>query len=306
MNQTFQPQQQSISSLLAQVATTIQVSSTSLGLSRKDKTASALSDRNHNARAGVSSVNVSRLAGAEDRIKAIRQQVTAARECATANTTKWGDRELLANINIERFLRAWSPIKAEHDRLVKELEDDAPKLIEQARQNIGSFDVEPPEVEEIIGAFTLDFKMEAIPDASKFSSNIVNKQVEAELKRRFEADIAAAYQQAQTDALQRLAKPLENLVERMTAYDEREDLKARGFEAKGGYFRDSMVENVKQIAEVFGSFNLTGDPAIASLAAELDIFTRLDAQALRDSKPERDATAKKAKEILASLGDWIR
>jgi len=56
---------------------------------------------------------------------------------------------------------------------------------------------------------------------------------------------------------------------------------------------------------VFGSFNLTGDPAIARLASELDIFTRLDAQALRDSKPERDATSKKAKEILASLGDWI-
>jgi len=304
LNNPNQPQQ-SISSLLAQVATTIQVSSTALGMSRKDKTASAVADRDHNAKAGVSSVNVSRLAGAEDQIKAIRQQVTAARQVAIENTTAWGERMLLANVNIERFLKQWMPVKTAHDQMVKELEDDAPRLIERARQNLGSFAVEPPTEEEIRGAFTLDFKMEAIPDASKFTSNIVNKQVEAELQRRFEADIAAAYQRAQQDALQRLAAPLQQMVERMSAYDDRERDKANGIDVKGGYFRDSLVENVKTIAEVFGSFNLTGDPAIARLASELDIFTRLDAQALRDSKPERDATAKKAKEILASLGDWI-
>lgn len=299
-------QPQSMSALLAQVATVVTVSATSLGMSRKDKQAGALAERDHNARQGIAKVSVSRLAGGEDRIKAIKAQVNAARETVVANTCSWGDRRLLANVNIERLLKSWSPIKMEHDRLVAELIADAPRLIAEAERNLGTFDIDTPTVEEISDAFSLEFTMEAIPDASKFQSNILDKQVEAELKRRFEADIAAAYQQAQQDALQRLAAPLQNLVERMQKYQEREDRKARGIDpGKEGYFRDSVIDNVNAIAEVFASFNLARDPALDRLAQQLDIFRGVDAEALRSSGDLRKATAEKAKEILASLGDWI-
>lgn len=297
-------QHQSMSALLSQVATIVSVSSTSLGMTRKDKTAGLDSERQHQAKHGIASVNVSRLAGAEDRIKGIRQQVTAAREAVTDTTTAWGDRRLLANVNIEKMLKRWMPIKDEFDRQVSALKRDAADLIRQAQQNLGSFQIEVPTEEEILNAFSLDFKMEAIPDASKFTSNL-DAQVEAELKRRFEADIAAAYQQAQQDALKRLAKPLENLVERMGAYQKREDAKANGIDDKEGYFRDSVIDNVNKVADVFASFNLTGDPALDALARQLDVFRGLDAEALRKHKDIRDATSQKAQDILKSLGDWI-
>jgi hypothetical protein len=293
-----------MSALLSQVATIVSVSSTALGMTRQDKSASALAEREHHAKGGIAKVNVSRLAGAEDRIKGIRQQVSAAREVVIDTTTAWGDRRLLANVNIEKMLQRWMPIKDEFDRQVNSLRNDAAALIAQAQQNLGTFQVEVPTEDEIREAFSLEFKMEAIPDASKFTSNL-DAQVEAELRRRFEADIAAAYQQAQQDALRRLAKPLENLVERMGAYQKREDSKANGIETSEGYFRDSVIDNVNKVAEVFASFNLTGDPALDALARELDVFRGLDGEALRKHKDVRDATAQKASEILKSLGDWI-
>lgn len=301
------PQNQtSISAILSQVATICMINSTTLGMSRIDKAASAESERAHNAKSGISKVSVSRLAGCEDRIKEIKDCIRDARDLVIYNTTPWGDRRLLNNINIEKLLRAYGPIKQSFDAKVKKLHEDAPMLIAAAETNKGNFNVEPPSLEEIQEAFSMELKLEAVPDASKFSASNLDAQIEEQLRRRFEADTAAAYQQAQQDALKRLAEPLEDLVRNITNYSRREDEKARGITSgPRTNFRDSIVDHVVNIANVFGSFNILNDPAIAALNQQLDEFRGLDIDALKKHGDLRDATAKKAQEILAKLGDWI-
>lgn len=295
-----------LSALLSQVAVVAVIKTTALGLNRTDKSASAESERSHNALRGVAKVQVSRLAGAEGRVKEIRDEQNAAREALADFTTAWGDRRLLANTNIEKFMRRYMVAKQKHDELVAKLVADAPALIATAQRNIGSYDIEPPELEEIKNAFSLDFVLEQIPDSESYSGKGMDKAVEDELKRRFESTIAGAYQQAQNDALQRLQKPLVAIVERMAAYNKREEDLAKGIEVgREGYFRDTIISNLHDIAEVFESFNLTGDPALQKIAEQLDAFDGIEAEDLRKNKSLRDDTTKRAQAILESLGDWV-
>jgi len=306
MNMHTTPQTQRLSAVLAQVATVATVKTTALGLNRTDKTASAESELYHGALRGIARTSVSRLAGAEQRVKDIRATQNEARQALADSTTAWGDRRLLANVNIERFLRRYSTAKAEHDNLVDALVNDAPRLIAEAKANLGSFDIEPPTVEEIAAAFSLDFTMEQIPDSDSYQASGMDKAIEEELKRRFEANIQSAYQQAQNDALTRLQKPLVNIVERMGKYNDREADGAKGLPVgTGGYFRDTIMTNLHEIAEVFQSFNLTNDPGLNKIAEQLDAFENIEANDLRNSKELRDDTAKRAQAILDQLGGWL-
>lgn len=302
---TMQPQ--TMSGLLSQVAIVAVVTTTSLGLGRTDKQASKETERDHDAADADARVTVNRLAGAKDRVKEIRNVQRQAQETLTKYTTAWSDKRLLPNVNIQKFMEEWHKAKAEHERLVAKLVEDAPALIEKAQEKLGTFDVAPPTVDEIRDAFSLDFKIDQIPDATHFKSSGLDQQIEAALKRRFEADIAAAYQHAQRDAIERLAEPLKKLAEKMEGWNEREAQKARGVDVgREGSFQESIITNVTEIGEVFSTFNLTKDPNLQKIADQLRGFDGIEAKDLRTNKQVRDDTAARAKAILAQLGDWIK
>ena len=120
------------------------------------------------------------------------------------------------------------------------------------------------------------------------------------MKRRFEDGVQAAFNNAQRDALQRVAKPVAHLIERMTAYD-----KSVGPDGKGGRLYDSTVTNITDIGKVFRSFNVLNDPFLDGLAKQLDAFENIDADDLKKDKQLRAEMSKKAEAILDSLKDLI-
>ena len=116
----------------------------------------------------------------------------------------------------------------------------------------------------------------------------------------------AAYQNATTDALQRVAEPVGKLLDRMKAYSEREKEKLNGLTVdRSGTFKDTIIGNVQDIAAVFRSFNLTNDPFMERIASQLDAFDGIEADDLRNSQSLRDDVAKRAAKILDDLKDLI-
>lgn len=291
-----------LSTLLSQVSTIGSIKAKALGLSRLDKDATRKSERDHNAKEGVARLNVSRLAGAEDKVKNIVSKHNEARVLLAENTTAWGDRRLLPNTLLEKFMLPWGVIKREHDELVEQFKADAPRLIAEAENNKGSFNVQIPTLDEIDDAFSLTFNLEPVPDVSTYKSGNLDKAVEKILKERFEANIKAAYTEAQGDAVRRLAKPLEKLVEKMAAYDEREQVKVKGAAVdKTGTFRDTIVGNIQEIAEVFGQWNLTNDPVMKRLDDQLSAFANIAADDLRASHDLRKDVSTRAARILDEI-----
>jgi hypothetical protein len=282
---------ENISTLLSQVATIASVRCSALGMKRLDKNASRKAERDHHAVQGISNVSVSRLAGSEERVKGIVAYHSEARNLLADHTTAWGERRLLPNTLLEKFMTPWGEIKRNHDDEVDRFIKDAPRLIADAELNKGDFEVKVPTLEEIQGAFNLEFNLEPVPDVSTYKSGNLDKAVEKVLRERFEANIKAAYVEAQADAVQRIAKPLENMITQLGKYDKQETNKIYG----------SLIGNVQEIADVFGEWNLTGDPVMQRLDDALSAFANIEADDLKRSPELRNDVTTRAAKILEEI-----
>ena len=297
----------SISSMLAQVATVVKIKSTSLGLKRQDKDAARQAEYSHHAAAGISNLNVSRLAGAgEQRVKDIATFVNSLKAEVFMRSTDFNGDRLVNNTILHEVLGVWHNGKIVYDQMVSDLARDAGALIAEAEAKKGDFQIEPPTEEEVRGAFSLTMEVSQIPDTSNYKAHGVTAELENEMRRRFDASTAAAYQMATQDALVRVAKPLAHLVDRMAVYSKETDEKERGVTSKGaGRLYETTITNVQDIAKVFRSFNVLGDPIMDKLAVALDEFNDIGIDDLKSSQHNRDVVADKAKAILNSLKDLI-
>jgi hypothetical protein len=292
-----------LSKMIGEMAVIASVQTSSLGMTRLDKQASAQSDRNHGAMLGAGKTSVKRLPGSELAVNAIKGKQTEARALIASYTTQWGrDRRLLPNVYIGEVSGLFHDIKTEHDKLRDAFVAESHAYIQRARDNLGSYDVTPPSMFEIERAFALNFELAPVPDISAYTTG--DSALERSMKERFEADIKAAYEGAQKDLLKRLAEPLENMVERMKAYDAREARKEKEEDVgKTGTFKSTIVTNITDIAKIFRAFNVTDDPFLEQIANELDQFEHIEHKELTKSEALRADVAKKAASIRAMLGD---
>lgn len=294
-----------LSKVIGEVAVLASVKTSTLGMSRVDKRASVESDQAHGATSGASKVNVKRLPGAEDAVDLIKKQHTKARVLVDKYTTQWGDdRHLLPNVYIGDVMGEFDVISRDHNKLVSQFVDNATSYITKAQQNLGSYKIDLPSVREISNAFNLELMLAPVPDISAYTAG--NSELEKHMKARFEDDIREAYQGAVKDLMQKLADPLENIVDRMKAYDERQLLKEKDIDVgKTGTFKKTIMSNVQDIAKVFRSFNMVGDPAMEAIAQHLEGFANIEHKDLTGSQELRKAVADKAAEIRGMLGGWL-
>lgn len=302
---------QSVSDALRHTAMVAEVTVTALGLSRVDKQASTKAEQDHAATAGSARVVVRRLAGAEDLAREIMSLQNEAQGNLRSNSMAWGaggGRRLLPNANFLRWNARHEEINATFEAKVKEFVDGADSFIAQARQNAGTFNVDVPTKDEIASAYSMRKLMEPIPDGSQFGQQFgsvtgdVVDQVSANLRREFERNIEAAAREAQQDALRKVQPPLQALIDRMDAYDKREREYANGVNpGREGIFRDTVIENVQDLAEVFSGMNVLNDPAIGEIVRSLSDYQRIDAGMLRKHQQVRDFAKNRAREIIAKI-----
>jgi len=295
-----------ISNALREVSMIAEIKTTALGLTRTDKRASAQSAQAHHAHSGAARVSVNRLAGADDLHKDITALQEAIRVNLAAYTTSWGTtgRRLLPNANFDPWIREHARLQEEFNGKVETLKAEAPALVQKAATALGQYDIQPPSVDEIRNAYSVRYGLEPIPDSKQFTN--LPPGVEEILRQQFEMNISTAYQEAQLDAMSRLAKPLEALVERISAYDDREAAIARGEEpGKSGIFRDTLIGNIQDIGAVFSSFNLLGDPTMTKISDKLKLFMTVSPDDLRKNDQLRNSAKTQAATLIEELNDLL-
>lgn len=294
-----------LSKVVGELAVLACIKTSALGMTKLDKQASTESDQAHGAKTGAGKLNVSRLPGVEDVVSDIKKEHRQARLALDAYTTAWGDdRRLLPNLYIGDFAGEFDVIQRSHNDKVAAFVANASAYIKKAQANLGSYAVAPPSEDEIAHAFSLTFDLSPVPDVGAYSIN--DAKLQKMLQERFEEDIRASFQEAQKDLMRRLAKPLENLVDRMGAYDEREQLKGKDIDVgKSGTFKQTVISNVTDIAQIFDAFNFMKDPLLISISQKLAAFQGIEHKDLVRSKDLREVTAKKAAEIRSMLGEWL-
>ena len=98
---------------------------------------------------------------------------------------------------------------------------------------------------------------------------------------------------------QRLEETLSNIVDRMNGYDG----------TRKGSFRDSLIENVRDLADLLPGFNITSDPKLEDIRTRIvKDLASVDPKDLRgdgdDAKVLRKEVKSSAADILARVGNF--
>ena len=100
-----------------------------------------------------------------------------------------------------------------------------------------------------------------------------------------------------TECFDRAYSVVSNMVERLEAFDP---------DKKGAKLYDSLVGNVRDIAELLPSLNVGDDPRLEQLAKEIgQRLTETDTDTLKRDEGKRKEVAADAREIMNQIDDFI-
>ena len=229
-------------------------------------------------------------------LKELTKVSGAARTYHYERTLPWlddGQRILTAKSHMDYYAEM-AKLKAEFDRLAGELVANFDSYVTDARATLGAMfnHSEYPEAGELANRFSFEVGIAPIPDSNDFRVSLPEselKRVRADLDSRAEA----AMIEATKDMWRRVTESLSHMATTLATED--------------GKFKNSLVGNVAELAEIMDAMNVAEDPDLAAMGEELrEKIAGLDPEALRNDRPTRQATAALAKEIAGRAASKMK
>jgi hypothetical protein len=185
-----------------------------------------------------------------------------------------GDRRMF-DIEVAKFLKEYESIRAHAPVRMGALYDPR----------------DYPSIEEVRGKFGIRTQWLPLPNGSDFRVHLQDDQI-AELAESVNDRVNSAVKAAREDLYDRLQDRLSKVSERLSKPD--------------NIFRDSMIDNLKEICDLVPRMCLSPDPdlirAVDRATLEIVTFTPQD---LRDDDDKRARAKKAADDILRSMGGFI-
>ena len=259
-----------------------------------DKEKSAEVTRDAGAQTGAARVNKHLIA--KEVMSPITQAASAVRTHFYGATLPWkdnGDR-LLTRVMYMGFME-------EHGRRVQEFKDAVhhftnftyPGVRDQAEFRMGEL-FKPddyPHAEDIERKFYVTLDIDAITEAGDFRVQGLDSDDVDRIKGDMEQAMQVRITKAMGDVWKRLADTLGYFSERMNS---------------DGVFRDSTVNNLKEIAALLPGLNLTGDPALAAIGHEISVLVgQHDPKDIRKDPELREAIGREAQDIIDNMKGFM-
>jgi len=259
-----------------------------------DKGASQKVTLDNRASTGVANVN-KKLLGDCAELSAVLKFAANARNSHYAMTMPWSDTgmRLLPTAQYFKYNEQMIALKAEYFSLVDAFLSAYNWEISQAQVKLGDLfnPDEYPSAAALQSKFGFQFTYIPLPESGDWRVDIESEAKE-ELEHHYRAYYRNQLAAAMADVNQRAYDVLIRMSERLD-YGDTETKKI---------FRDSLVTNVIEIANLMDSCNLTGDQTMKDNAAMLrKILDGVDAADLREDFALRRATKKAVDEVIASL-----
>lgn len=159
-----------------------------------------------------------------------------------------------------------------------------------SRARIGDY----PTKDQVPGMFSFDMRVLPLPKTHAMPLNI-SPEMAALLNQSVENTLKEAEDRVRNDLLQRMLKPVQHAVERLQV----------PVGAKGQRFHaDSLVGNLKEAVAQARDLNISFDPEIAQLTADLErvLDQHLDPEALKHTQTGRDKAKDELDAILSKMG----
>lgn len=192
---------------------------------------------------------------------------------------------LLPNNNRAAYDATLETYRQGFDELVTEFGNQWPTWVAQARIMHGpTFNPSDyPDWSKVRQTFKIMAEHSPVPNASHFDSSLRGLYGDA-LTELNEARIQAAV----AETWERLLEPVRKMADALASPDT--------------IFRDSLVENVRDMAKLVPALNLNGNHALANAAQAIKDALNVTPDALRENKIVRKETAAAAAALVARFG----
>lgn len=205
-------------------------------------------------------------------------------------TLPWSDEgwRLIPNKNYQQYVAMVRDGRAKIDQLLEDFLDDYPAIQADVRQKAnGLFNpADWPSVVDLRKRFSIKAQFNPVPAASDFRVELDSETL-AQIARETEERVTAAVMEAQKDGFNRLHECVSRIAERLS------DPK--------NVFRDSLIENARELTDVLTRLNVDDDPRLEELRQRVEQLAQVSPEALRTLPFQRASTAKEADAILADM-----
>lgn len=138
-----------------------------------------------------------------------------------------------------------------------------------------------------------------VPNASQFEASI--KVLLGRDAESVDLRLADAEAEARREVIRRLIDPVKKMADKL---GEEPKLGADGKPKSDIVFRDSLVENLREIAELAPKLNITGDPEIEKFVKEARTLATADPKALREDMEARAMAKESAADLFKRLDGY--
>jgi Protein of unknown function (DUF3150) len=286
-----------IASPLSRKATLVSVDISQWTARKLDKRVTEKVNRDHHAATDAGRYH--KLLIEAKRLEAINSLVAQARKLHYTMTKPWADEGLriLPNKLHEKFAAEFRKLKREFDQAADEFCRDYPKFVEERRKALnGLFNAaDYPPASEIRSKFRLSTKTFPLPESDDFRSDVLDADTVEDIKR----ELAETNETVLADAMKHTAKQITEVVGHMAA--KLKDYKKKGASSRS-FFSHSLVNNVRELADLLPAFNLDDDPNLTAIADRIKKeLCAEDAETLRHDDNVRKSVAKSADDILRDV-----
>ena len=228
-----------------------------------------------------------------DLLENIHKKTTHIRTKYYDNTLPWGmdGTMMLPTANYLRFMSEFRKEKGEWEVLVQEFYDDYEQDMLDAQRILGSLynAADYPSRADLRVKFSMDMAVFPVPN-SDFRVAIGSEEL-SRIQQDVERRVKEAEQAALKDVWNRLYERVKHMAEKLA------DPKA--------IFRDSMLENTREICALLPRLNFSDDPNLEAMRQQVEASLIKHPEALRNDPDLRRDTAAEAKAIMDKMGAFM-
>ena len=229
-----------------------------------------------------------------DYLNNVHQKSTLIRKKYYANTLPWGidGTQILPSANYLAFMNEFRKEKYEWQMIVNQFLAEYESLKYDAQRLLGNLysNTDYPSKDEIASKFNMDMAIMPVPSGD-FRVDIADEEL-ARITSDVEARVQDAAQSAMDEAWKRLHERVQHMAEKLAD--------------PAAVFRDTLVENTREICSVLSRLNFTDDPNLEAMRLEVEqSLTKHHPDALRNDPDLRRNKAAEANDIMKRMGAFM-
>lgn len=259
---------------------------------RYDRQVSTDVETTHGSAKGMGRYN-KKLVGESEASLKLKVIVGDARQFHYTYTLPWSTEgpRILPSAVFMTYAEHMRTYKQEFDQAASEFVHDYANQKNKARLLLGQLYHEEDYPVDVADKFSFRWTVLPLPDAGDFRVHLTTDEIDL-IKSQITEDVQAATAGAMREVWQRLYKHVSKMAERLAIPD--------------AVFRNSLVENLRDLCKLLPLLNLTGDAQLDQLRVEVDMrLNAYDPDDLRDNKAQRAKIAQAAQDIQKRMSAYM-